>query len=104
MCYGRTDALTTVWIYIYSHAVLVTYGRVRFPKDWLDFPDPNKRAPKFGTAYSPELGRKMCHHLTTPLLTAASINRITNCTATIMALNLALHKRVLIQGIIDSKL
>ena len=95
--------LTAVWIHFYSHVVLVTHGRVRFPKPVLDFPDPKSRARNWDTM-QPRTGTQMCHHLAPPLLTAASSTVPTKRTTTTMALNLALHKRALIQSIIDSKL
>jgi len=45
--------------HFYSHAVLVTHGRVRFPKDGFAFSRSEKSAPEFRTAGSPELGRNV---------------------------------------------
>jgi len=101
MCYRRTDALTTVWIHFYSH-VLVTHGQVRFPKPVLDFPDPKSRARVWDTI-QPRSGTQMYHHLLSTT-DSSIINRTTNRTTTTMAPNLGLHKRILIQSIIDSKL
>lgn len=97
MCYTRTDLLTAVWIDFYSHAVLVSQGRVHFPKDRLRFPDPNSRA-RFWDRRQPLL-EAMCHHN----YFSADIS-ITNLTTTTMAPNLAFYKRVLIQSITDCKL
>ena len=78
-----------------------------FPKTDLDFPNPKTSAPEFGIVGSPELGRNV---VITSLSAADSgiinrtINRTTSRTTTTMAPNLALHKRVLIQSTIDSKL
>jgi len=72
-----------------------------FPKPVLDFPDPKSRARIWDTM-QPRTGTQMCHHLSAA--DSGIINRTTNRTTTAMALNLAVHKRVLIQSIIDSNL
>ncbi|KAK0731981.1 hypothetical protein B0H67DRAFT_91942 [Lasiosphaeris hirsuta] len=63
-----------------------------------DFADPKESAPEFGTPGSPEAGDSVI--TTSPLLTAAS----PTAPRPQWRQNLALHRCVLIQGIIDSKL
>jgi hypothetical protein len=67
-------------------------------KTVLDFPDPKSQRPNLGL-HAAWNWDAMCHHHH-----SSADSSITTLTTTIMAPNLALHKRVLIQSIIDSKL